>query len=116
MAFQCSCSGCAASCNSEHSGNWVNVTNRYLGLKFKIHGKVHYGWTRLSIEYVNGSFTEPLTGYAYETIPGKSIIAGQTKGQNDSSVEQPDSAAHSVPTPQPATLGALTLGSPGLPI
>lgn len=25
-------------------GKWVNVNNRYLGLKFKIKGKAHYGW------------------------------------------------------------------------
>jgi hypothetical protein len=31
------------------AGNWVNVTNRCLGLSFTIHGKVHYGWARLDV-------------------------------------------------------------------
>jgi len=32
------------------SGQWLNVTDRYLGLKFKIDGKTHYGWARLSVD------------------------------------------------------------------
>jgi hypothetical protein len=55
-----------------------------------------------------------LTGYAYETIPGKAIVAGQTKGTDDIS-EGPDAAL--IPnSPQPAVLGALALGAPGLSI
>jgi hypothetical protein len=83
-------------------GPWENggkgVKNRYLGLRFQIKGKTHYGWARLN-------FASPqlarLTGYAYETIPNKTIIAGQTKGPN-------------VATPQTDTgsgsLGRLALG------
>jgi hypothetical protein len=49
-------------------GNWLNATNRYLGLKFMIKGKIHYGWARLTVggcplEFSGGT----LTGYAYET-------------------------------------------------
>jgi hypothetical protein len=90
-------------------GYWVNVKNRYLGLRLKFGGTTHYGWARLN---VNESIAT-LTGYAYETIPGKGIIAGQTKGPDDISVEEPD-AALTMPTPEPATLGALAMGAPGL--
>jgi hypothetical protein len=86
-------------------GPWVDkgkgVRNRYLGLKFVIHGKVHYGWARLSVtlghhrQYDDVSAT--LTGYAYETIPKKPIVAGQITG--------PD-----VITVQPETLGSLARG------
>ena len=31
-------------------GNWVNVNNRYVGVKFQIKGETHYGWARLSTE------------------------------------------------------------------
>jgi hypothetical protein len=84
---------------SQHSdvGPWVGkgqgVRNRYLGLKFVIHGKIHYGWARVSVtlghqrQYDDVSGT--LTGYAYETIPNKPIIAGKTKGQ-DVIIFQPD--------------------------
>jgi len=61
-------------------GPWFNVTNRYLGLKFKIKGKTHYGWARLTVTGTFGSIVATLTGYAYETIPNKAIIAGATRG------------------------------------
>jgi len=101
-------------------GPWANggkgVKNRYLGLKFYISGKVHYGWARLTVTVANGKFfTETLTGYAYETIPNKSITTGQTKGPDNNSIEGPN-AALTMPTPDPATLGALAMGSPGLSI
>jgi hypothetical protein len=92
---------------SQHSdvGPWVGkgqgVRNRYLGLKFVIHGKIHYGWARVSVtlghqrQYDDVSGT--LTGYAYETIPNKPIITGKTTGQD-------------VITFQPDTLGNLARG------
>jgi hypothetical protein len=67
-------------------GKWINVKNRYLGLSFTIHGKSHYGWARLSVQVSKRPFKlmATLTGYAYETISGKAIVAGQTKGTDDS--------------------------------
>jgi hypothetical protein len=56
-----------------------------------------------------------LTGYAYETIPNRAIIAGKTKGPDDASVEESNTAS-TVPAPEPSTLGVLSLGSPGLSI
>jgi hypothetical protein len=108
------------------TGPWVNVTNRCLGLKFKINGKTHYGWARLSVQ-MPGNFlmNATLTGYAYETIPGKSIKAGQTF---DILPPTPDSLSPDDPGPgasltnpipdnsQPASLGLLALGAPGLAI
>jgi hypothetical protein len=66
------------------SGQWVNVTNRYLGLKFQIDGKTHYGWARMTVQ-LPGNFliNATLTGYAYETTLGKAILTGQTEGQAD---------------------------------
>ncbi|HWY59995.1 MAG TPA: hypothetical protein VNZ03_36365 [Terriglobales bacterium] len=95
-----------------HSGRWGNVTNRYLGLKFRIKGKTHYGWARLNVSDHQFGIVAPLTGYAYETIPNKSIIAGKTKGPGDSSVEQRDATLTMPPLP-PASLGILALGAPG---
>jgi hypothetical protein len=61
-------------------GKWANVKNQYLGLKFKIRGKSHYGWARLSVTYTpqGHRITATLTGYAYETIPNQGLRAGQT--------------------------------------
>jgi hypothetical protein len=80
-------------------GSWINVNNRYLGIKFKIKGKTHYGWARLSVQVqLPLTITATLTGYAYETIPNRPIIAGKTKG--------PD-----VITVQPGSLGHLAAGA-----
>jgi hypothetical protein len=98
------------------SGSYCSWRNAiaYLGLKFSIKGKVHFGWAR----FVTDSRPVPpraeLTGFAYETIPGKAIVAGATKGLEDA--EQPDRASRNTHSSKPATLGALALGVPGLDI
>jgi len=90
-----------ASDNMGYLGRWLNVTNRYLGLRFQIKGKTHYGWARLSASDISPRITATLTGYAYETVANKSIIAGKTKG--------PD-----VITMEKATLGRLAQGAHGI--
>jgi hypothetical protein len=90
------------------------VTNGYLGLKFTVKGKIHYGWARLTVQVLGRAFIKAtLTGYAYETIPNKAIIAGRTNGSNDNSV---DPVVLAAPTPQPASLGMLALGAHGVPL
>ena len=79
-------------------GPWNNVKNRYLGLKFQIKGKTHYGWARLKVTGSGlGTIVATMTGFAYETIPNKAIVAGKTKGTGDR-------------VDQFATLGGLALG------
>ena len=82
------------------SGQWVNVKYRYLGLRFRIGATIHYGWARLNVKVAGFHITALLTGYAYETVPRKAIIAGKTKG--------PD-----VITLDPGSLGRLAQGSAG---
>jgi hypothetical protein len=94
---------------ANRAGQWVNVRSRYLGLKFRVKGKIHYGWARLNVTVGHSRIAATLTGYAYETIPNRPIRAGATKGTD----EEPD-AALTMPTSEPATLGALALGAPGL--
>jgi hypothetical protein len=99
-------------------GPWANkgkgVTNRYLGLKFRLGGAFHFGWARLTVGRAERGFTATLTGYAYETIPGKAIIAGATKEPADGAQAGP--ASIKTHTHKPATLGMLSLGAPGLSI
>ena len=97
---------------TQHGGPWANVQHRYLALKFFIKGKVHYGWARLNVHWYVPDVSGTLTGYAYETVPGKSIITGATKGPDDAE----PTADLSSRTPEPFTLGALALGAPGLSI
>jgi hypothetical protein len=94
-------------------GKWNNVQKRYLGLKFMIHGKTHFGWARLNTNCNLYKVEAVLTGYAYETIPGKAIITGRTHGPD---AEQPDPASLTRPAEKPASLGLLAIGAPGLSI
>jgi hypothetical protein len=76
-------------------GQWYGV-QKYVGLMFYIKGNIHYGWARL-----DATFPKPkLTGYAYETIPGKPIITGKTKGPDVITLER-------------GSLGRLARGSAG---
>jgi hypothetical protein len=95
-------------------GKWENVKDRYLGLQLQIKGKIHYGWARLNVSFVSPRISALLTGYAYETIPNKPIIAGRTKGPED--IIEGSDATLSAPTRQPASLALLALGSPALSI
>jgi hypothetical protein len=89
------------------------VKNRYLGFQFLINGKIHYGWARIRVDISGKTFTAFLNGYAYETIPNKPIVAGETKGPNEVVVEP---VFLSAPATQTATLGLLAVGSSGLSI
>ena len=87
-------------------GPWVDTRNRYLDLKFLINGEYHFGWARISIDCDDML----LTGYAYETVANKPIIAGQQSGSEE--------AANIPATPGTSvnartTLGSLALGSAG---
>jgi hypothetical protein len=109
--------GCSVT-NCGSTGQWKNVNRRYLGLKFQIDGKTHYGWARLNVS----GFTGTVTGYAYETVADKSIRAGQTSGNPaDTIVEAGSAEAVVSDSPAPAvafrsnfprspSLGRLALG------
>ena len=97
--------------------SWPSVVERegyfyghgYLGLQLDINGQMHYGWAAATVGWThlggwssdpwfgNQGFTVNLTGYAYNTVPGQPIEAGQTSA-----------------VPEPGTLGLLALGSLGL--
>jgi hypothetical protein len=69
------------------------------GFHFRV--EVHYGWARLIVTLGHHRQFDDvrgiLTGFAYETVPNKPIIAGRVTG--------PD-----VITVHPETLGGLALG------
>lgn len=96
-------------------GAWGNIVlqpYRYLGVQFKINGQTHYGWARLIVKCSGLNITATLTGYAYETVPNKGIMAGQKTGQdNDAGAA---GASTTVPAPEPASLGRLAQGFVGL--
>lgn len=75
-------------CGIGTGGQWLNVPNRYLGLRFTDPlGKTHYGWAKMNtVAYVdsNGALHAStfLSGFAYETIAGQPIAAGQMSDGN----------------------------------
>jgi hypothetical protein len=99
---------------------WANVTDAYLGLRFQLNGETHYGWARFTVTFhpgipKNRTWIAQLTGFAYETVAGKPIIAGQTKG-SDSDEDASSAFFRLKPskTVQFASLGELALGAYGL--
>lgn len=97
-------------------GPWKNK-HRYLGFKFKINSKVHYGWARLKETCVNGFNTALLQGYAYETVPNQGVKAGVKSVNSEETLNRTGELA---PTPAEiraqATLGMLAKGSPVLEV
>jgi hypothetical protein len=94
--------GAMAKITSGYDQSWGGGANRYLGLEFKIKGKIHYAWARFKVVLHEKTITATLTGYAYETIPGEGIIAGKTKGPDVITVQDP-------------TLGHLAAGAVAMP-
>ncbi|MFZ0321577.1 MAG: hypothetical protein WAL56_20805 [Candidatus Sulfotelmatobacter sp.] len=80
------------------NGPWLDVRDRFAGFAFFIDGREHFGWARLSVNRFLFNGTARIEGYAYETIPGKPIVAGDEGNPTKVST-------------QPGTLGALAVGA-----
>lgn len=93
-------------------GLFKQTTDRFAGLRFTVNGEIHYGWAAFrKVKLAPGiRVTAQLVGFAYETEPGKAIVAGD-KGPS-ATLQTPPAPAD----PQPASLGVLALGAPGLSI
>lgn len=59
-------------------GEFDNVKDKYLGIRFKISGSTHYGWIRLDV--TSGVDSVIIKDFAYEQTAGTSINAGDTGG------------------------------------
>lgn len=77
-------------------GNWVNVTDRYLGLRFQIGTNIHYGWVRMDVsaDWQTLTIAATVKDWAYESSPGQPIHTGAI--------------------PEPSSLSLLALGAAGL--
>jgi len=73
----------------QNMGYFLNMRNRYLGVRFLINGQTHFGW--IGFRHVKGGkglYAEALLGgWAYETIPDKAIKAGDEGTQDTDSLE-----------------------------
>lgn len=52
----------------------LDGTTGYVGLRFPISGNTHYGWAHFTYNDASGTLT--LHDFAYENVPGASILAG----------------------------------------
>jgi hypothetical protein len=88
------------------SGPFPNVGDRFLGLRFVIDGKTHYGWAVLNVKAAAPGHIPnlhvALLGYAYNTVPNEAIHAGQVSERSSELL------------PNRGTLAALALGWPVL--
>jgi len=90
-------------------GNWGNnPRSRYLGVRFLINGKTHYGWIRMSVITQPRGMSATITEYAYESVPNKRILAGATTSTTKDKVQ--------AQRPNVASLGLLALGAEGLAV
>ena len=104
--------------SSSRYGSWACAPHAFLGIRFWIQGKTHYGWARIDLQfglpYVVGV---TLTGYAYQTQPNVAIRAGD-RGENGENAQGPSGETPSSPdaaAKSAATLGALASGARRIP-
>jgi hypothetical protein len=111
--------GCGGS--SLAYGNWIgsHPPSPFLAVKFgDASGNLHFGWVRIEVKQSEGThFNATITGYAYETEPNKPITTGVIRGPvGDASLIDPAMLNPNDKSNdgQPASLGILALGAPGL--
>jgi hypothetical protein len=90
------CSVCQTFGGGTTRGPWGRKSG-YLGFEFLSNSKTHFGWAHLKVG--TNPFSAYISEFAYDTVPGQSIEAGQTS-----------------PIPEPGTLTLLALGAAGLAV
>jgi hypothetical protein len=104
-------------------GYWGgNLKDHYVGVRFSIAGQTHYGWIRLTVTTNPGlhgsAMSATVTGYAYETVPNKTILAG-TAGTTAQAGDKP-SAELQLPeklqNQRGPSLGMLAAGADAMPL
>lgn len=80
-------SGAYAGITIASNGQWLNETNGFLGLRLIQNTDTLYGWVRMDVflldSLVNNQYTRDsvvIKDFAYNTVPGEMIIAGDTGG------------------------------------
>jgi len=79
-------------------GNWINITDRYLGVRLIENTDTLYGWIRMD---VNIKDSMVIKDFAYNTIPNEQILAGEI--DTAVSVFAPENGGDPVIFPNPAS-------------
>lgn len=111
-------SACTAECGGHYSHNFEgywggNHPNRFVGVKFLIHGKTHFGWIRVTVTtHPHTGMSAEITEYGYETIANKACDAGLAS----SSVAASDRLVLKQTEENAVSLGVLALGVDAMPL
>jgi hypothetical protein len=78
--------GCIACTNGNGShkvtqgitGNWQNISGKFMGLKIIVGSDFYYGWIKLGVSIADYSVSITIMEYAYNSTPNQPILAGQT--------------------------------------
>jgi hypothetical protein len=60
-------------------GNWLNATDKYIGLRFFVGANLHYGWARFTVLANAAGITVTFKDYAYNSVAEQGLLAGQTQ-------------------------------------
>jgi hypothetical protein len=100
-------------------GPWgVNSATHYLGVRFLISGKIHYGWIKLSVTKEAGSPSQiqaTITEFAYNTVANQKMTAGQTAVVSAGATQRPSLPGKPSTSAGPS-LGMLAAGADALPL
>lgn len=71
-------------------GNFLNLGDKYLGVKFTKNGSVYYGWVLVNFSQTGNTRSLTVKSHAYNSSAGQSILAGQTTnlGVNESNLSE----------------------------
>ncbi len=103
-----------------HGGNFLNQSNRFLGIKFESNGQTYYGWARVNVWRVagdagaRGNLLFELVDYAYQDRANTPLRAGEGIPLAAADMDLAAQPAE-LRSGSPATLGLLAHGSDAIP-
>jgi hypothetical protein len=95
------------------AGPFKNITNKYLGVRFLINGKIHEGWVRMTLTCTGADIKGTISGYAYDTVPNElGLAAGQVGGRVGAASAESKVELENAPV---GSLGMLAAGVEAIP-
>jgi hypothetical protein len=80
--------------------NFGGKGDKYIGLRLRKTGKIYYGWVRVNLNFKCDTLI--IKDYAYDSIPGDSIMAGEGEPQDGIASIAIDAAVLEPSNPNPA--------------
>ena len=81
------------------SPNFLNLGDRYVGVKFNMGANTHFGWVLVNFQTVGNTRKIIVKSYAYNSSPNTQILAGQTNLLSASSHEFDNKQVRIYPNP-----------------